>query len=111
LSEVQPSLAALREAVQLACQPTTARLIEEGRRRVLAMPRGWVVEHIGPVAEQALDLSDYWEYRRLLELLSRLDATLVQQFSARGLTSSDPDVREASEDFSTGRDAPGTPKE
>jgi hypothetical protein len=96
---VNPSIDDLRSSIELACQPQNAGLIVRGRSRVLALPRGWVLEHIEPVAIAALDLSDYWEYRRLLELAELLDPELVQRFVSLGLGHPDPNVREAAEDF------------
>ncbi|WP_145236466.1 hypothetical protein [Urbifossiella limnaea] len=71
------------------------------------MPRPWVMAHVERVAAEALDLSDYWEYRRLLELAELLDAGLVQRLVPLGLSSSDPDVREAAEDYNPKRAEPG----
>jgi hypothetical protein len=96
---VQPSLEHLRAGVQLACQPTHMGPIERGRLQVLQMPRAWVRMHIHTVATDALDLNDYWEYRRLLELLAMLDPDLIAPLVEQGLHSADPDVREAAEDF------------
>lgn len=89
----------LRDAVALACTPQNAWRIEQGRERVLALPRETVLRHLQAVAAQTLDLSDYWEYRRLLELAERLDAALTRRIVALGLDHADPDVREAAEDF------------
>jgi len=100
-----PSLEALRAAVELACRPQNAGRIVRGREAVLAMPRPWVLEHVAAAAEEALDLNDYWEYRRLLEVLDLLDADLVRRFVGRGLSHPDPDVREAAEDFRRPTDA------
>jgi hypothetical protein len=94
-----PNLDDLRSAVQLACQPTYVPRIVAGRQSVLAMPRDWVLENIERVAEEVLDLSDEWEYRRLLELADLIDAGLVHRLAALGLRSDDSDVREAAEDF------------
>lgn len=58
-----------------------------------------MLEHIEQVAIAALDLSDYWEYRRLLELAELLDPGLLQRFVSLGLGNPDPDVHEAAEDF------------
>jgi hypothetical protein len=104
LAGADSSLEALRSAVELACQPQNTRLITAGRQQVLAMPRAWVLQEIEKVAAEALDLTDYWEYRRLLELAGLLDAELVRRLVSLGLGSSDPDVREAAEDF---RNRPG----
>ncbi|HZY85943.1 MAG TPA: hypothetical protein VFE78_14000 [Gemmataceae bacterium] len=99
MAEAEPPLDALRSAIQLACQPQNAGRIVAGRQLVLAMPRARVLERIERVAAEALDLSDYWQYRRLLELAELLDAELVRRLVPVGLSSSDPDVREAAEDF------------
>lgn len=101
----QPSLQSLRAAVGPACQPQNAWRIVRGREAVLAMPRSWTLEHVGAIAEEMLDLTDYWEYRRLLELLHLLDPTLVLHFASRGLASPDADVKEAAEDFHRSADA------
>ena len=99
MTEAKPILDAFRSAVRLACKPSNVGRIVAGRQQVLGMPRPWVLEHIEPVAAEVLELSDYWEYRRLLELAELLDAELLRRLIPRGLSSSDPDVREAAEDF------------
>lgn len=99
MAEASPTLDTLRAAIQLACQPQNAGRIVAGREQVLAMPRAWVLEQFEQVAAEALDLADYWEYRRLLELADLLDAELVQRLVPMGLGSSEPDVRETAEDF------------
>src|SRR5689334_6824240 len=96
----EPSPDALRSAIELACVPQNASRIMAGRQRVLSLPRAWVVERIGQVAAEVLDLSDYWEYRRLLELAALPDERVLQRFVRLGLASRDPDVREAAQDFS-----------
>ena len=90
----------LQSAVSRACQPTFVPSIMEGREAVLLLPRKWVLTNIERVANETLDLSDYWEYRRLLELYSLLDPALVERLVIEGLKSDDPDVLEAAEDFS-----------
>jgi len=89
----------LRSSIELACQPTYVPYIKQGRAQVLALPRAWVLEHIEQVATAALDLSDYWVQRRLLELAELLDSRLLQRFVSLGLGNPDPDVHEAAEDF------------
>lgn len=89
----------LKEGLLLACQPSGITLIIQGRQRVLALPREYVLKHIEPLAAQLIDITDYWEYRRLLELAEMLDSELVQHFVAWGLNSEDPDVLEAAMDY------------
>ena len=99
VEDTEPSLDELRAAVQLACQPTHVGRIVAGRARVLAMPREWVLSRIELLAVEALNLSDDWEYRRLLELADSLDPGLVRRLQPIGLASGNPHVREAAEDF------------
>jgi hypothetical protein len=99
MSTTQPSLEELKTALQLACQPTSAHLIVDGRNLVLAFPREWMLKNIESAAVNSLDLSDYWEFRRLLELAELLDAALLQRIVALGLASIDSDVLEAAQDF------------
>lgn len=99
MMHAEPTLDALRSAVRLACQSQNAHRIVAGRNKVLGMSRAWVMAHVERVATESLDLADYWEYRRLLELAELLDEGLVRRPVPHGLGSSDPDVREAAEDF------------
>ncbi|MFO0844394.1 MAG: hypothetical protein U0797_18690 [Gemmataceae bacterium] len=96
---MNPSLDELRSGIELACQPTYVPHIVKGRSQVLALPRDWVLEHMEQAAVEALDLSDYWEYRRLLELAELLDSGLLRRFVSVGLGNPDPEVHEAAEDF------------
>jgi hypothetical protein len=89
----------LLAAVRNACQPTYVPTIEAGRQAVLALPREWVVANIEGVVATGLDLSDYWHYRRLLELYSLLDGALVDRLVKAGLLSADPEIAEAARDF------------
>jgi hypothetical protein len=67
------------------------------------MPREWVVEHLEMVACDVLDLGDYWEYRRLLELAQLIDGGILARLVAFGLKSSDPDITDAANDFRVAR--------
>jgi len=89
----------LREALMLACRTTYVPRMARGRAWVLSSPRAWVLGHIERVAEDVIDWDDYWDYRRLLELYALLDPRLLPRAIEKGLTSHDPDVREAAEDF------------
>jgi hypothetical protein len=90
---------ALRASLLLACQPSYVPLIERGRAEVLALPRTLVIKEIESIAATYLDLNDYWEYRRLLELAQLIDAAMVQRIVKWGLNNPDPDVREAAEEY------------
>ena len=98
----EPKAGELREAVALACQPQNAGRIVQGRDRVAAMPREWVLANIDAIARGVLDLGDYWEYGRYLELLDHLGARdKVSAIVAEGLKSADVDVRDMAELWAT----------
>ena len=71
------------------------------------MPREWVIANVDRAVEAALDLTDYWDYRRLLEMLIIIKAhDSFNRYIANGLASTDYDIREAAEDFSGSLDEP-----
>ena len=96
---VPPDERELLAEVREACQPTYVPNIERGRRKVVALPRPWVVANIERVAAAGLDLTDGWQYRRLLELYSLLDRALVERLVKVGELSPDPEIAEAAQDF------------
>lgn len=107
--------AILAALVAEACKPTSMWRIERGRAAVRLLPRAWVLEHIESAADEAL-LKELpwagWEYRRLLELCGPYglaDVPLVRRLARRGLESSDPDMREAAEDFLAWQPEPTAP--
>ncbi len=57
------------------------------------------MEHIESIAIESLNLTDDWEYRRLLELAEGLSPELLQLFVGMGRESENPEIREAAEDF------------
>jgi hypothetical protein len=78
-----------------ACQRSSPSANRAGWRGILDLPRDWALRHLEPFAERELDLEDEWEYRRLLEVCALLDRGLLERFIRRGLTSANPEVREA----------------
>ena len=92
-------LAILRESVEMACQATHVGRIMIGRHCTVALPRGWVLEHIEAVAEPLIQLNTDWEFRRLLELFDLLDQDLLRRLALRAGEHTDPEIREAGVDF------------
>jgi hypothetical protein len=66
---------------------------------LLSLPHDWVLANIETYAEPLLKDGTYEEYRRLLELYSQIDSALTRRLAKRASESTDPDVREAGEDF------------
>jgi hypothetical protein len=69
------------------------------RDLILSMPRDWVLNNIEREAEVHLREGTYDEYRRFLELYKQLDLGMMQRLARRAAAHSDPDIREAGEDY------------
>ncbi|MFK7822134.1 MAG: hypothetical protein AB8G99_25790 [Planctomycetaceae bacterium] len=91
--------AVLAYLLGLACEAQNDANISYGRRAIVAVPRDWVVPRIHNVAKRSLNLADDWECRRLLELYSEIDHTLLHQFASVCSASADPYLAEAGRDF------------
>jgi len=84
--------------LELACRCQHIRNIELGRMALWALPKQWLLERIGLVAEPLLQLNDDWEYRRLLEVYWRLDKSLVKELASRSLGNPNPEIRAAGQE-------------
>ncbi len=89
----------LKESLSQACQATYMPIIDSGREKIFALPRQWVIDNIHSMAQDILNLSDEWEYIRLLEVYRELDDDLLRKLVAIGLKSNNGDVKEAAEHF------------
>jgi hypothetical protein len=89
----------LRDSLLYACQASGAPAIIKGRKKIFALPRQWVIDNIHKIAQEILNLSDEWEYRRLLEIYKELDEELLKMLIAIGLENSNEEVRETANDF------------
>ncbi|MEL6104984.1 MAG: hypothetical protein AAFU85_03055 [Planctomycetota bacterium] len=83
----------------LACEAQHFANIDYGRRAILSIPRNWMLTRIHDVAQRELNLSDPWECRRLLELYSQLDGTLLHSFARTCSQSTNAEIIEAGSDF------------
>lgn len=59
----------LRKLIEWACQPQNDTLIVLARKKVDEIDKEWLTNCFLDVAKECIDFSDYWEYRRLLELI------------------------------------------
>ncbi len=82
-----------------ACQSQNDRSITLGRTYLTMFSIEWITGRIMKVAPAALDLNDYWDYRRLMEVSKMISDNLFQWAHEQGRGSDDPDVAEAYEDY------------
>ena len=69
------------------------------RDLIVKLPRSWVLENIEKYAEPILSTADEDVYRRMLELYSELDPQFTNVLLTRALSSDNPAIREAGDDF------------
>lgn len=74
-------------------------LVQCVRDIILSLPRDWVLARIEQAAEPLLSDGTYDEYRRFLELYELLDRGLTLKLARRAAAQSDPDIREAGQDY------------
>jgi hypothetical protein len=91
--------ALLPDLVSLACEPSYAPTIINARKAIMALPKEWVLAHMGPSIERILKSDDDWEYRRLLELCSLLNRDLTLKIATIAASHQHPDIKEAGADF------------
>ena len=89
----------LRKNLLDACQASYIPNVIQAQNNIRELPNDWLIKNIHLMASKILNLSDEWEYRRLLELYQMLDKTLLTKLIAFGLESNNDAVREAANDF------------
>lgn len=85
--------------VSWACKPQNDSSIMVARNRLSKFPTEWAGEKIKKTATSFIDISDYWEYRRLLELSESISKDLLKWVLSLGENSNDFDICEAVDDF------------
>jgi hypothetical protein len=86
--------ALLDHLLEYCCRASHTTQIELGRAGLLALPRAWLMERLPAAAEPLLQLDEYWEFLRLMEIVEALDADFLRTIIQRGMRSGDPEVRE-----------------
>ena len=89
----------LRSQLELACQAQNISNINFGRYCIQNIPREWILANIERLVAPLLATNKEWEYRRLLELYSTLDADLTISLAIRATEHEDLGVQEAGYDF------------
>ena len=89
----------LRKLIEWACKPQNDTAILLARKKIEEMNKEWLKAHFLDVAKTCIDFTDYWEYRRLLEVI----VLVLPEVKASALKmcedSEDEDIREVIEDY------------
>lgn len=89
----------LRKIIEWACKPQNVTPILLARKKIGEINKDWLKIHFLDVAKECIDFSDYWEYRRLLEVI--VLELPEQKVIALKLceNSEDEDIQEVIEDY------------
>ncbi len=89
----------ISELLGNACSATHIMWISTGRKCLTAFPTNWIVPKIKKLVFSSIDINDYWDYRRLLELSEMISEDLLIWALSLGEDSDDYDIAEAHDDF------------
>ncbi|WP_295094956.1 hypothetical protein [Ruminococcus sp.] len=87
------------ELVSWACTPTSIMPITIGRNCLKQFPVEWVSPKIKQTVFRFINITDDWNYRRLLELCDLISTDLLKWAITLGEKSTNPDILEAVDDF------------
>lgn len=87
------------ELVSWACTPTSIMPITIGRNCLKQFPVEWVSPKIKQTVFRFINITDDWDYRRLLELCHLISTDLLKWAITLGEKSTNPDILEAVDDF------------
>ena len=90
---------ALGVLLEYACYGQNIEGIELGRREIAKIPRKWLKSHLLTVVKKGFEYSDYWNYRRLLELVVELVPELKNDILSINCGTTDPDLIDVIDDY------------
>jgi len=85
--------------LEWACYGQHMSGIMMGRRKIAEIPRIWLKMHLLNVVKSNFDYSDYWNYRRLLEVVVELVPELKAEVLSINSGATDPDLIEIIDDY------------
>lgn len=90
---------ALSVLLEWACYGQHIEGIVLGRREIAKIPRTWLKLHLLAVVKKDFEYSDYWNYRRLLELVVELVPELKDEILSINCGTTDPDLIDIIDDY------------
>lgn len=97
--EDQVSEKVLSILLQWACYGQNESGILFGREQIATIPKKWLQEHLLTVVKNNFEYTDDWNYRRLLELVSKQVPELMEDVLLINSDTNNPDLLEVIEDF------------
>lgn len=97
--EEQVSEKVLFILLQWACYGQNESGLLFGREQMATIPKKWLQEHLLTVVKNDFEYTDDWNYRRLLELVSKQVPELMEDVLLINSDTNNPDLLEVIEDF------------
>ena len=85
--------------LQWACQSQYDTTIYMGRDYLTRFPKDWITEKIKHTAPSYIDITDYWDYQRLLELSKIISDELLRWSVLLGKDADDPEIADAADEY------------
>ncbi len=85
--------------LEWACYGQNAAGIMMGRKKIAEIPREWLKTHLPGVVRRDFEYSDYWNYRRLLEVVIEVVPELKDTILSINSETADEDLIEIINDF------------
>ena len=98
-SSEEISSAIVGELVGWACKPQNIMPISIARDCLKQFPVEWVSSKMKQTALKSIDITDDWDYRRLLELSEMISLDLLKWAITLGEKSDNSDILEAADDY------------
>lgn len=89
----------LRKLIEWACQPQNDTSIVLARKKIVEIDKEWLKKYFLDVAKECIEFTDYWEYRRLLELIVIVLPEVKVEALKLCEDSEDEDILEVIEDY------------
>jgi len=85
--------------LEWACYGQNTSGIMTGRKKIAEIPKAWLKTHLLNVVKKDFDYSDYWSYRRLLEVVVEIVPELKDMILSINSETADKDLIEIINDF------------
>ena len=85
--------------IDLACNTQNIANINIGRYFLQKTSKDWLMKRLERLVKSFLENGDYWNYIRVLELLSTIDKSLTKEIATKAIQHKDLEIQEVGNDF------------
>lgn len=85
--------------IDLACNTQNIENINIGRYFLQKLSKDWLMKRLKRLVKSFLKNGDYWNYLRVLELLSTIDKSLTKEIATKAVQHKDLEIQEVGKGF------------